>query len=354
MPRTVSVVVPCYNESEVIASTHAELDRCLGPSPNFSFEFIYVDDGSRDGTSAILRDIRKRDPRVKLVRFSRNFGHQAAVSAGIDHALSDAVAIMDADLQDPPEVLLAMLEKWREGFEVVYGVRRNRKESLFKRACYRIFYRVWQRMADIEVPVDSGDFCVMDRQVADVLRALPENGRFLRGLRAWAGFRQFGYAYERAARHAGEPKYSFIRLVRLAASGIFNFSDVPLRFISLAGLLTSAGAILGAILLLLQRLFNVHIFGYAPQDMPGYTSVFLALQFFSGIQLLSLGIIGEYVARMYGEIKRRPVYVVAERLGLPAAQGQSRNDGPGPPPTSRNGRAWFRTEEPGCSNDLSK
>jgi dolichol-phosphate mannosyltransferase len=324
--KTVSVVVPCFNESEVIASTQNELDRCLTPSQKFNFEFIYVDDGSRDGTASILRDIRKRDPRVRLVRFSRNFGHQAAVSAGIDHAFGDAVAIMDADLQDPPEVLLAMLEKWHEGFEVVYGVRRNRKESLFKRACYRIFYRVWQRMADIQVPVDSGDFCVMDRQVADVLRSLPENGRFLRGLRAWAGFRQCGFPYERAARHAGEPKYSFTRLVRLAASGIFNFSDVPLRFISLAGLLTSAGAILGAILLLLQRLFEIHIFGYAPQDMPGYTSLFLALQFFSGIQLLSLGIIGEYVARMYGEVKRRPVYVVAERLGIPAAQPQIRTE----------------------------
>ncbi len=331
--RTVSVIVPCFNEHEVIAFTHAELDRRLAESQNFDFEFIYVDDGSRDATSDILRDIRTRDPRVKLIRFSRNFGHQAAVSAGIDHAFGDAVAIMDADLQDPPEVLLAMLEKWLEGFEVVYGVRRNRKEGVFKRACYRIFYRVWQRMADIEVPVDSGDFCVMDRQVADVLRGLPESGRFLRGLRAWAGFRQCGYPYERAARHAGEPKYSFVRLVRLAASGIFNFSDVPLRFISLAGLLTSAGAILGAILLLLQRLFKIHIFGYTPQDMPGYTSVFLALQFFSGIQLLSLGIIGEYVARMYGEIKRRPVYVVAERLGLAPAQRQARTEGLDQPET---------------------
>jgi glycosyltransferase involved in cell wall biosynthesis len=221
LSKAVSVIVPCFNESEVISSTYSELDSCLSASQDFNFEFIFVDDGSRDGTSAILRDIRKRDPRVKLVRFSRNFGHQAAVSAGIDHAFGDAVAIMDADLQDPPAVLLAMLGKWREGFEVVYGVRRNRKEGIFKRACYRMFYRVWQRMADIEVPVDSGDFCVMDRQVADVLRNLPENARFLRGLRAWAGFRQCGYPYERAGRHAGEPKYSFVRLVRLAASSIF-------------------------------------------------------------------------------------------------------------------------------------
>jgi glycosyltransferase involved in cell wall biosynthesis len=334
---TVSVIVPCFNENEVISATHSEFDRCLGASQNFDFEFIYVDDGSRDGTSPAIREIRKRDPRVKLIRLSRNFGHQAAVSAGIDHAFGDAVGIMDADLQDPPEVLLAMLDKWREGYEVVYGVRRNRKEGVFKRACYRIFYRIWQRMADIEVPLDSGDFCVMDRQVAEVLRSLPENGRFLRGLRAWAGFRQYGHPYERAARYAGEPKYSFARLVGLAASGIFNFSDVPLRFISWAGLLTSAGAIIGAILLLLQRLFEIHLFGYAPQDMPGYTSLFLALQFFSGIQLLSLGIIGEYVARMYGEVKRRPVYVVAERLGLAPAQSQSRPDefGHAPVPLER-------------------
>jgi len=327
--KTVSIVIPCFNESEVIATTHGELDRCLGASENFTFEFIFVDDGSRDRTVAILRDIRKRDSRVRLVRFSRNFGHQAAVSAGIDHALGDAVAIMDADLQDPPEVLLGMLEKWREGFEVVYGVRRKRKEGIFKRVCYRLFYRIWKWMAEIDVPADSGDFCVMDRQVAEVLRDLPENGRFLRGLRAWAGFCQYGFTYERAARHAGEPKYSFVRLVRLAASGIFNFSDVPLRFISLAGLVTSAGAIVGAVLLLLQRLFEIRIFGYAPQDMPGYTSVFLALQFFSGVQLLSLGIIGEYVARMYGEVKRRPAYVVAERLGFPPVRREAPRDEPG-------------------------
>jgi dolichol-phosphate mannosyltransferase len=326
--KTVSVIIPCFNESEVISATHSELDRCLTASKEFSFEFIFVDDGSRDQTSSILRDIRKRDSRVRLIRFSRNFGHQAAVSAGIDHAFGDAVAIMDADLQDPPEVVLEMLKKWREGFEVVYGVRRKRKEGFFKRFCYRTFYRIWQSIADIHVPLDSGDFCVMDRQVADVLRDLPENGRFLRGLRAWAGFRQFGYPYERNARHAGEPKYSFVRLVGLAAAGIFNFSDVPLRLISLAGLLVSAGAILGSILLLLQRLLEIRIFGYMPQDMPGYTSLFLALQFFSGIQLFSLGIIGEYVARMYGEIKRRPVYVVAERLGVLAVPSRAEADQP--------------------------
>ena len=174
MNKTVSVVVPCFNEFAVIASTHTALDRSLGASQNLNFEFIYVDDGSSDGTSSILRDIRKRDPRVKLVRFSRNFGHQAAVSAGIDHAFGDAVAIMDADLQDPPQVLLAMLEKWREGFEVVYGVRRKRKEGIFKRVCYRAFYLIWQKMADIQVPLDSGDFCVMDRQVADVSAASPK------------------------------------------------------------------------------------------------------------------------------------------------------------------------------------
>ena len=256
MNKTVSIVIPCFNESAVIASTHAALDRSLGASQNLNFEFVYVDDGSSDGTSSILRDIRKRDPRVQLVRFSRNFGHQAAVSAGIDHAFGDAVAIMDADLQDPPEVLLGMLEKWREGFEVVYGVRRKRKEGLFKRVCYRLFYRIWKRMADIEVPADSGDFCVMDRQVADVLRGLPENGALPARPARLGGLSPVRLRYERAARHAGEPKYSFVRLVRLAASGIFNFSDVPLRFISLAGFVTSAGAIIGAMLLLLQRLFD--------------------------------------------------------------------------------------------------
>jgi len=290
-----------------------------------------VDDGSSDATPEILGDIQRNDSRVRLLRFSRNFGHQAAVSAGIDHAFGDAVAIMDADLQDPPHVVLAMLDKWQEGYEVVYGIRRNRKEGLFKRMCYRMFYKVWQKMANINVQVDSGDFCVIDRKVADVLRSLPENARFLRGLRAWAGFRQHGHPYERAARQAGEPKYSFIRLVRLAASGIFNFSVVPLRVISVIGLLTSLAATIGMVLLLLQRLFAIRLFGHAPQEMPGYTSVVLGLLFFSGIQLLSLGIIGEYIARMYGEIKRRPTYIVAERLGFPAQwQNQATDHGHAP------------------------
>jgi polyisoprenyl-phosphate glycosyltransferase len=312
---TLSVVVPCYNEEEVILVTHARLIEVLGSQPGFELEVLYVNDGSRDRTHAIVAGLADTDPRVNVVSFARNFGHQPAVTAGMHYASGDVVAIIDADLQDPPDVILRMLEQWREGFDVVYGVRTKRKESLIKRFAYSTFYRVYNRLASIDVPLDSGDFALMDRRVVDVLNSLPEKNRFVRGLRAWAGFRQTGCVYERAARSAGETKYSFGKLLKLAFDGIFNFSTTPLSLIFTLGLVTAFSAIGAALLYFSARIFGFSILGHRPEDVPGFTTLILTLLFFSGVQLISIGILGEYLGRIYQETKMRPSYVVRSLHG---------------------------------------
>ncbi len=218
-----SVIVPCYNEQDVINATHQRLMETLGDNPEFTLEIIYVNDGSRDQTEALLFDLAGGDSRVKVISLSRNFGHQPAVTAGLAYATGDIIGIIDADLQDPPEVILQMINKWREGFDVVYGIRTHRKEGLFKRLSYASFYRLYRSLASVDVQLNSGDFALLDRRVADVLNSLPEKNRFIRGLRAWTGFRQTGLVYERAVRAAGESKYSFKELIKLAFDGIFNF-----------------------------------------------------------------------------------------------------------------------------------
>lgn len=305
-----SVVVPCFNEAVVIRLTHERLIAVLGSSPDFDLEIIYVNDGSNDGTEEILFGLAEKDDRAGVVSFSRNFGHQPAVSAGLKYARGDVVAVIDADLQDPPEVILDMLAKWREGYEVVYGVRAKRKENRSKKFAYAAFYRLLRLLADVDLPLHSGDFSLMDRQVVDVLNALPEKNRFVRGLRAWSGFRQTGILYERPARVAGESKYSFSKLLRLAFDGIFNFSTAPLTLIFFAGVFTAFLSLLGSIFFALHRLLGFKIFGYSPEDVPGFTSIILALLFFSGVQLISLGTIGEYLGRIYQEVKMRPAFVV--------------------------------------------
>ncbi len=235
----VSVVVPCFNEEAVIGLTHRQLIEALGGDASFDLEIVYVNDGSHDRTEALLFELADQDPRVKVVSFTRNFGHQPAVSAGLEYAGGDAVAVIDADLQDPPEVILRLVAKWREGYDVVNAVREKRKEGLAKRLAYALFYKVYRRLASIDVPLDSGDFALMDRRVVDVMNALPEKNRFVRGLRSWSGFRQTGVAYERASRAAGETKYSFAKLLRLAFDGIVNFSTAPLSLIFGLGVATA-------------------------------------------------------------------------------------------------------------------
>lgn len=323
-PFTLSVVVPCYNEQEVIHTTHERLMRTLGTDPNIELEILYVNDGSTDRTETMLSSIAETDCRVKVISFARNFGHQPAVTAGLEHAIGDVVAVIDADLQDPPEVILEMIALWRQGSDVVYGVRTQRKETLLKRFAYAGFYRIYRLLANVEMQLDSGDFALMDRRVVNVLNSLPEKNRFVRGLRAWAGFRQTGLVYERAARAAGETKYPFHKLVKLAFDGIFNFSTIPLTLIFLAGLAISIATATGGVVYLTARLGGFSLLGHRMEDVPGFTTLILTLLFFSGLQLVSVGILGEYLGRIYQEAKMRPTYVIKTTYGRVGAVDSNR------------------------------
>ena len=334
----ISVVVPCYNESAVLDRLYERL-TAAAESWNEPFEIVVVDDGSNMETWGKLNAIHRQDPRWRLVRFSRNFGHQTAVSAGLSYASGDAVLVIDADLQDPPEILHEFLAKWREGYEVVYAVRRNRKESLFKRVCYSAFYRVLSKMSDVAIPLDSGDFCLMDRKVVDLLCSFPEQNRFVRGLRAWTGFRQVGLPYDRHAREAGEPQYTFRGLVKLAVDGVFSFSTAPLRFVTRMGFFISALAMAGTVFSLAQRVFADWFAQIGLRPVPGFATIVISLLFLGGIQLISLGVIGEYIGRIYEQVKQRPLWIVRETWGweeqatdrdgeviLPFLPGSSRDD----------------------------
>lgn len=310
MPVRLSIVVPCYNEEEVISATYERLVRVADGWEGVETQMIFVDDGSADSTWALLSAFAERDPRVCAVKLSRNFGHQKALTAGLDHARGDAVAIIDADLQDPPELIPQMLDLWRQGADVVHGVRASRKESVFHRFAYALFYRIMRFCAEMPIPLDSGDFCLLDRRVVALMKTFPERNRFHRGLRAWVGFRQVEFFYERHARAAGTPKYTLRRLVALAAEGIFNFSSVPLQFMAYVGLFVSLSSFTMMILLFLWRLSEVRILGAAPGDVGGFTTIILLIVFFSGLQLMGFGILGAYVSRLYAEVKQRPHYVV--------------------------------------------
>ena len=305
-----SVVVPCYNEAEVLWETHGRLTGALGQLNDLAFELIYVDDGSRDRTPEVLREIQALDARVRVVRFSRNFGHQTAVTAGLEHAAGDAVILIDADLQDPPEVIGEMVARWREGYHVAYGVRTDREgETRFKLATAKAFYRLMNRLSETPIPLDTGDFRLMDRRVVEVLRAMPERDRFVRGMVAWAGFRQIAVPYRRAARFAGESKYPLFKMIRFALDGLTSFSRAPLRVATWMGFFVSSIALLAIIYALVLRLFTSNW-------VTGWTALFIAILFLGGAQLLSLGVIGEYVGRIYGETKRRPLYLIEEMRGF--------------------------------------
>jgi len=311
-----SIVVPCFNEEDVIRLTHRRLIDVLGNS-GCCLQIVFVDDGSDDRTPDIAVEIAKSDPRVKTVLLSRNFGHQAAVSAGLAEADGDAVVVMDADLQDPPEAVIHMMEKWLQGADIVYGIRTQRKESLLKRAGYNLFYRAYQRLANIDVPVHAGDFSLMDRKVLDIINALPEKNRFFRGLRAWSGFCQVGVAYERQPRAAGSTKYPLAKLIGLAKDGIFSFSTVPLTAVFYLGTLMSVLSLVALLLILVLRLFNIPIFGMKASDVQGFSSTILTILLIGGIQLVSTGVLGEYIGRIYLEIKGRPTYLIRDKVAAP-------------------------------------
>ncbi|MGA2650482.1 MAG: glycosyltransferase family 2 protein [Terracidiphilus sp.] len=311
----ISVVIPAYNEEDGIAEIYTRI-VAAAPAWGDEFEILIVDDGSRDRTLEICERIASADPRLKVLSLSRNFGHQAAVSAGLMNARGAIVTIMDADLQDPPEELLPFIQKIREGWDVVYAIRTKRKENLLKRFSYSAYYRILKHLAVLDVPLDAGDFCVMRAEVVDAINQLPERNRFVRGLRSWVGFRQTGLPYERHARFAGEPKYNFSRLLKLATDGIFNFSYRPLQFIMQLGLILAALCMFGAVFVIVQYATNWTVIGFNPRAARGWTSTIFVILFLASVNLLCMGILGEYIGRLFEEVKQRPIWVVKKRINL--------------------------------------
>jgi glycosyltransferase involved in cell wall biosynthesis len=310
-PSLLSIVIPFLNEEEVIPQLVSRL-QSASAEWSLDVEFILVDDGSTDRSVAILREAQENDPRFRIVKLSRNFGHQAAISAGLRQVRGAVVAIMDADLQDPPEELPRFLEKWKEGYQVIYAVRQNRKESWLKKLGYYGFYRILEWISEIRIPLDSGDFCVMDRKVVDTINRLPEQIRFVRGLRAFSGFRQIGVTYNRQERAAGEVKFTFKKLMQLALDGIFGFSVTPLRLGIWLGTFFIALSVLGALLLAVVGVSGQTLFWINPESISGFSWFGLGFFLVSGLVLLVLGIMGEYLGRIYLEVKKRPTYILEE------------------------------------------
>jgi glycosyltransferase involved in cell wall biosynthesis len=314
---TLSLVLPIYNEEPVIPELHKRLAAFLGDVGE-SWEVIFVDDGSRDRSREMLRALAEQEPRYKVVGFARNFGHQIAITAGVDYAEGEAVVVMDADLQDPPEVVKAMIDKWRAGFDVVYAVRTKREgETFFKKVTAAAFYRLLRKMIRIDIPLDAGDFRLMSRQVVIALRSLRETHRFVRGMVSWVGFKQTAVYYERPARFAGETKYPLRKMMRFAIDGVTSFSTVPLRFATWLGMLAGVIAIGAAFWALWTKFFGTGV-------VPGWTTLMMLVAFGSSAQLLMTGILGEYIGRIYEEVKRRPLYLVSEERNLPLRD----DDGP--------------------------
>jgi polyisoprenyl-phosphate glycosyltransferase len=308
--QLLSIVVPCFNEEAVIEETHCRLTRMAARLNDLEYEIVYVDDGSRDRTAGMLEQLQQSDPCVRVLRLSRNFGHQIAVTAGLEHASGDAVVLIDADLQDPPEVIPQMVARWHEGYDVAYGERVTREgETRFKIMTARAFYRLLKHLTETRIPLDTGDFRLMDRRVVEALRAMPESDRFVRGLVSWAGFRQIAVPYHRASRFAGESKYPLSKMLRFALDGILGFSTAPLRAVMLTGLLASLLAILGTGYALALRTFT-------DTEVASGTVFLIALLFMGGVQLIGVGIVGEYVGRSYEQAKRRPLYFISDRMGF--------------------------------------
>jgi dolichol-phosphate mannosyltransferase len=299
----VSIVVPVFNERDVIDTFYERCTGALEAIGRIGHELLFVDDGSSDGSYERLVEIANSDPRVRIVKFSRNFGHQIAITAGIDHARGDAVVVIDADLQDPPEVIADFVEKWEEGYDVVYGVRSDREgETRAKLLTAQIFYRLLRRFTSVEIPVDVGDFRLMSARATAQFRELREKDRFVRGLVSWMGFRQIGVEYDRQSRVAGETKYPYRKMVKFALDGITSFSNVPLKLATWLGYFASLLAFIYLVTVFVQKALG--------HTVQGWATIMVALLFMGGVQLVSLGIIGEYIGRIFNEIKPRPMYVV--------------------------------------------
>lgn len=305
-----TLIIPIYNEEETIAALYgrvsALMDRLDAPS-----ELILVNDGSRDRSLQLIRELHDRDPRVCYLSLARNFGHQIAVTAGLNYVRGRVIVILDADLQDPPELIPAMIEKWRQGYQVVYAQRtQRRKEGWFKRLTAFVFYRLLKQLADVDIPTDTGDFCLMDRQVVDLLNAMPERNRYIRGLRSWVGFPQTAIQFERDPRIAGDVKYTFHKSLGLAINGLVSFSKVPLRISTYVGLFAALVAIVMMLLTFYWRI------AYPASPLTGLTIIVVAIFFLGAVQLLSIGILGEYIGRIYEEVNNRPLYTLSEVAGF--------------------------------------
>jgi glycosyltransferase involved in cell wall biosynthesis len=305
----VGIVIPLYNEEAAFDALRNRLQVVMDRMAPLKIEVVLVDDGSQDTTRLLLTQVCEVDARFRGVLLSRNFGHQVAISAGLQHVRGRYVAILDGDLQDPPEILPEFLEKLQSGYDIVYGVRRQRKEPAWKRAGYWLFYRLTHSLATVHVPLDAGDFCMMSDKVVRVINTMPERCRFLRGMRAWAGFRQTALPYERHARSAGNPKYTPGRLMRLALEGIFTTTEVPLRLATYLGIAVAGASFIWAAVIIFWRLF-------LDDSLPGYASLATGIFFLGGVQLICLGILGEYIARIHSEVKGRPLFVIDRLIGF--------------------------------------
>jgi glycosyltransferase involved in cell wall biosynthesis len=305
MPR-LSIIIPIYNEEGNILKLFERLQQVI-TGLNAEAEYIFINDGSRDDSITLIRELASGNSSVRYINFARNFGHQIAVTAGLDHCSGNAAVIIDADLQDPPELIAALYKKWTEGFEVVYAKRRSREgESLFKKMTARMFYRMLQKITSINIPVDTGDFRLIDTKIVEVLRKMPEQHKFLRGQISWIGFRQTFVEYDRDARYAGKTGYTIRKMLRLAIDGITSFSNLPLKFASVAGFIVSGIAFI----MILYALYSRFI---SKDYVPGWTSLMLAVLFIGGVQLICIGIIGEYISRLGSNVRNRPLYIISEK-----------------------------------------
>ena len=307
----ISVIVPMYYEEEVAKECYTRLKNVLEKIENYNYEIIFVNDGSKDKTLEILKEIAKENKKVKIISFSRNFGHQCAVTAGLRYVTGDAIVIIDADLQDPPELIPEMIKLWENGNEVIYGKRKSREgESRFKLLTASMFYKTLNALSDVEIPKDTGDFRLVDRKVVEVINSLPEHNKFLRGLFSWVGFKQKAYEYERKERYAGKTKYPLKKMLKLAQDGIFSFSIKPLKIVGAMGILSVIISIMLFVYAVLSYAFDWN------NLVPGWTSLMVTMTFIGGMILISLWMIGEYIGRIYDETKRRPEYIIDETINI--------------------------------------
>ena len=309
--KKVSLVIPMYYEEKVVEECYKRVKKCLEELKNYEHEIIFINDGSKDKTLELLEKIADKDENIKVISFSRNFGHQAAVTAGLQYVTGDAIIIIDADLQDPPELIPDMLKLWEQGNEVIYGKRKSRKgESAFKLFTAKMFYNTLNMLSDVEIPKDTGDFRLVDRKVVDVINAMPEHNKFLRGLFSWVGYKQTPFEYERQERFAGKTKYPLKKMLKLASDGIISFSSKPLKLVGALGIISIAISVIILIYALISYVFNLNNLS------AGWTSIMVTVTFFAGIQLLSIWIMSEYIGRIYDETKARPQFIINKKINI--------------------------------------